>query len=134
MGIRSVLNIVEYQCIGLYTTRYTFLLGDMMYTSVKLRIEAKRRLEELQARLKLRGVKATLYEILEKLIELGIEEEEVLLGKFRREVSEEDPMLRLLDEPLDWGVEDSSTRINEVLYGGGHDSIHRHRSIRSSKE
>jgi len=105
-----------------------------MYTSVKLRIEAKRRLEELQARLKLRGVKATLYEILEKLIELGIEEEEVLLSKFRREVSEEDPMLRLLDEPLDWGVEDSSTRINEVLYGGGHDSIHRHRSIRSSKE
>ena len=105
-----------------------------MYTSVKLRVEAKRKLEELQARLRLHGIKATLYEILEKLIELGIEEEEALLNKFRRERSEEDLMLRLLDEPLDWGVEDSSKRIDEVLYGGGHGNIHRHGNICSSEE
>jgi len=105
-----------------------------MYTSVKLRIEAKIKLEELQARLRLYGIKATLYEILEKLIELGIEEEEALLNKFKREMGGEDPMLRLLDEPLDWGVEDSSMKIDEVLYGGGHDNIHRHRNICSSEE
>ncbi len=105
-----------------------------MYTSIKLRIEAKKRLEELQARLRLRGVKAPLYEILEKLIELGVEQEDALLSKLEHRVGEEYPMLKLLYKPLDWGVEDSSIRIDEVLYGGNHGSIHRHRNIRSGKK
>jgi len=105
-----------------------------MYTSVKLRVEAKRKLEELQARLRLCGVKATLYEILEKLIELGMEEEEALLSKFKYKANEEDPMLKLLDKPIDWGIEDSSTKIDEALYGGSHGGIHRHRDIRSSEK
>ena len=106
----------------------------MIYTSVKLRVEAKRKLEELQARLRLRGVKASLHDILEKLIELGIEEEERLVDMFRTETTEEDPMLRLLERPTDWGVRDASIRIDEVLYGGDLGGIHRHRDIRSGKE
>ena len=106
----------------------------MAYTSVKLRIEAKKKLEKLQARLRLRGIKVPLYEILEKLIELGIENEEILLNKFKFRESVEDPMLKLLDKPLDWGVEDASIRIDEVLYGGSRGSIHRYRNIRCSKE
>ncbi len=105
-----------------------------MYTSVKIRVEAKRRLEELQARLRLRGVRAGLHEILEKLIELGVEEEERLLSKFKPGALEEDPMLELLEKPLDWGVKDASVKIDEALYGGGIGGIHRHRDICSSEE
>ena len=113
---------------------YTFLPGGIVYTSVKLRVEAKRKLEELQARLRLRGVKAPLYEVLEKLIELGIEEEEVLLNKFRDEGCGEDPMLELLDKPVDWGVEDASVRVDKALYGDGCGGIYRYRGIRGGEE
>ena len=43
-------------------------------------------------------------------------------------------MLKLLNEPLDWGVDDSSVKIDEALYGDLNDSLHRHRSLRSSKK
>lgn len=104
-----------------------------MYTSVKIRVEAKRRLEELQARLKLRGIRARLSDILEKLIELGLEEEDLLVSKFRG-VEGEDPMLKLLDRPVDWGVRDASLRIDEALYGGGLGSVHRHVRVRGGEE
>lgn len=102
-----------------------------MYSSVKIRAGAKEKLEELQAKLRLRGVKASLHEILEKLIEMGLENEEYLLSKLAPEELEEDPALKLLENPVDWGVEDSSLRIDEVLYGGG---LHRHKHLRSSEK
>ncbi len=105
-----------------------------MYTSVKLRIEAKKRLDELQARLRLRGVKAGLHEILEKLIEIGLEEEEKLVDRFKAGASEEDPMLRLLEEPVDWGVEDSSVRVDEYLYGGGLGGVRGHGGFRGGEK
>ena len=88
-----------------------------MYTTVKIKIEAKRKLEELQARLRLRGIKAGLHEILEKLIELGIEEEDSLVDRFERKEEREDSMLRLLEKPLDWNIRDASIRIDDALYG-----------------
>ena len=103
-----------------------------MYTSVKIRVEAKRRLEELQARLRLHGVKASLHDILEKLIELGLSNEELLVNEFKR--GQEDPMLRLLENPPDWNIRDASIKIDEVLYGEGHGSIHRYRDIRCLKK
>ena len=105
---------------------------DARYTSVKLRIRAKEKLEELQAKLRLRGVKVSLHEILEKLIDLGIEEEEELVKKIKGEESSRDRMLELLDKPLDWGVEDTSETIDEVLYDAGSVGAHRHKHIRSS--
>ncbi len=100
------------------------------YASVKLRARAKEKLEELQAGLRLRGVKVSLHEILEKLIDLGIEEE--LVKRIKGEESPRDKMLELLDKPLDWGVEDASETIDEVLYGARSLSVHRHKHIRSS--
>ncbi|RLG60247.1 hypothetical protein DRN86_03010 [Candidatus Geothermarchaeota archaeon] len=105
-----------------------------MYTTVKIRSEAKKKLEELQARLRLRGVKISLHDIIEKLIELGLDEEDALLNKFAIEKEQEDPMLKLLEKPLDWGVEDASMRIDETLYGGTHGSVHRHRHFCSGKK
>jgi len=90
---------------------------EYMYTTVKIKIEAKRKLEELQARLRLRGIKAGLHEILEKLIELGIEEEDSLVDRFERKEEREDSMLRLLEKPLDWNIRDASIRIDDALYG-----------------
>ncbi len=104
------------------------------YTTVKLKVEAKKKLEELQARLRLRGIKASLHDILEKLIEFGLEEEETLVSKFISKKEQIDPMLELLEKPLDWGVKDSSIRIDESLYGDDIGDIHRYRYIRSSKE
>ncbi|RLG72636.1 MAG: hypothetical protein DRO23_10150 [Thermoprotei archaeon] len=103
-----------------------------MYTSVKLKIEAKKKLEELQAKLRLHGIKISLQSLLEKLIELGFEREELLISMLSGRG--EDPMLKLLNKPLDWGVEDASTRIDETLYGGEVGSIHRHMYFRSSKK
>ncbi len=105
-----------------------------MYTTVKITVEAKKRLEELQARLRLRGIKASLHEILEKLIEIGVKNEESLIDEFEFKERDEDPMLKLLNEPLDWGVDDSSVKIDEALYGDLNDSLHRHRNLRSSKK
>ena len=105
-----------------------------MYTTVKVKVEAKRKLEELQARLRLHGVKARLHEILEKLIEMGVEEEDRLLSKFTAEAVEEDPMLKLLDKPVDWGIKDASIKIDEALYGGLSGSPHRYRDICSSEK
>jgi len=104
-----------------------------MYTSVKVTREAKRKLKELQARLRLRGVEASLHEILEKLIELGLDEEDALLTRLTA-TCQEDPMLKLLEAPLDWGVEDASTKIDELLYGGSHGGVHRHGSLRRGEE
>jgi len=103
-----------------------------VYTSVKIRVEAKRRLEELQARLRLHGVKASLHDILEKLIELGHSNEELLVNEFKR--GREDPMLRLLENPPDWNIRDASIKIDEVLYGGGHGGVHRYGNFRCRKE
>ena len=105
-----------------------------MYTTVKIKVEAKRMLEEPQARIRLRSIKAGLHEILEKLIEIGVEGEERLAGKFELKEQYEDPMLKLLNEPLDWGIEDSSLRIDETLYGDIRGSLHRHRNLRSSEK
>ncbi len=105
-----------------------------MYTTVKLRDKAKKKLEELQARLRLYGIKASLHEILEKLIDIGLDNIEYLINRFRGIETVRDPMLDLLEKPVDWGVSDSSIKVDEYLYGGGSVSIHRHRSIRSSKE
>ncbi len=105
-----------------------------MYTTVKIRVEAKKKLEELQARLRLRGIKARLYEVIEKLIELGLEEEEELVNKFKSNTEQEDPMLELLRKPLNWNIKDASIKIDEVLYGESSGSIHRYEHIRSSKK
>jgi len=105
-----------------------------MYTTVKVKAEAKRKLEELQARLRLRGIKAGLHEILEKLIEIGVEDEDRLVGELESREGGEDPALKLLNEPLDWGVGDSSLRIDEALYGGLDGGLHRHRGLRSGEE
>ncbi|RLE86497.1 MAG: hypothetical protein DRN04_19405 [Thermoprotei archaeon] len=104
-----------------------------MYTTVKIKVEAKKKLEEIQTRLRLHGIKASLHEILEKLIELGLDEEDNLLRKFMHR-EEEDPMLHLLENPLDWDVEDASIKIDEALYGEPNVSFHRYGSIRSSKK
>ncbi len=106
-----------------------------VYTTVKVRVEAKQKLELLQARLRLRGVRASLHEILEKLVELGMMEEEKLLRMLRGEPvngDEPDPMLLMLDNPIDWGVEDASVRIDETLYGEGLGGVHRHLRVRGS--
>ncbi len=88
------------------------------YSSVKLRVEAKRKLEELQLRLRLRGIKVSLHEILEKLVEIGLENEDSLAEKLRGEGREiEDPALEMLDKPLDWKLKDASITIDKYLYG-----------------
>ena len=90
-----------------------------MLTSVKLRVEAKENLERLRARLRLRGIKASLQEVLEKLIELGLEREDELAEKLSKlPPLEEDPAWRMLDGSLDWGVREASKRVDEILYGG----------------
>ena len=86
------------------------------YSSVKLRVEAKRNLEKLQLRLRLRGIKVSLHEILEKLVEIGLENEDSLVEKLCGEEREiEDPALEMLDKPLDWELKDASIAIGKYL-------------------
>lgn len=94
----------------------------MAATTVKISEEMNRKLDRLQARLLLRiGRKLSKQEILEKLIRLGLTDEETLL---RHETRIEYPLSgrarkKVLRHVRDWGVATREEEIDRVLYGGG---------------
>jgi len=88
-------------------------------TTLRISDDINRKLEEFLALLLLRkGVKVDKKTFVEKAILWAMQSED-----FLREITgdvvplEEDPAWILLDKPKRWGVEDSSTRIDEYLYG-----------------
>ena len=86
--------------------------------TLRISDEVNRRLEEYLALLLLqRGIKIDKKSFVEKAILYAIRDEEFIKELVGDVPLEEDPAWVLLDKPRRWGIKDSSTRIDEYLYG-----------------
>ncbi|MHA1722388.1 MAG: hypothetical protein ACTSXW_04830 [Candidatus Baldrarchaeia archaeon] len=90
-----------------------------MSTSVKINLESKKKLEELQAMLTLKlGRKIPQHEILDALIKLGSSNVDELVKHFSgvELPLPQEKVAKILSLPCDWGVKTSEEDINKILY------------------
>lgn len=90
-----------------------------MSTSVKISLESKKRLEQLQAMLTLKlGRKIPQHEILDALIKLGTSNIDDLIKYFSKLKFPLSPseIRKVLSLPSDWGVRTSEKEIDKVVY------------------
>lgn len=99
-----------------------FSIGGKVSVTIKMEQEKKEKLDRFVASLLLReGLKVTLQEALSLMIDYALENEEEIIKRLKAlPPLEDDPAWKALENPTHWGVRDSSKRIDEVLYGGGH--------------
>ncbi len=97
-----------------------------MVTTVKLDEDRKRALDKFLATLVVEeGVKVTLQEALGLMVDYSLENRDEIAKRIKKlPPLEEDPAWTMLEEPDDWGVEDTSERIDEYLYGERDGSVH----------
>lgn len=91
-----------------------------MAKAVKVESEAKSRLEELQAEIRLRtGKKVTQQELLSRLIEEAYESHDELIEPFQKSTLplSEDEVAAMNEGRFDSGVEMEEDDIDEILYG-----------------
>lgn len=91
-----------------------------MSTSVKISRDYKNRLDKLQASLLLStGKKVSQQELLEMLVQLGIELEDKLQEKVSDEPKTIDPktITEIMEMPTDWGFETSEETLDKTIYG-----------------
>ncbi|MEM3090900.1 MAG: hypothetical protein QXW17_03975 [Candidatus Bathyarchaeia archaeon] len=91
-----------------------------MSATIKIELEKKEKLDRFVASLLLKeGIKITLQEALSLIIDYALENEEEIIKRLKMlPPLEEDPAWKALENPVHWGVKDSSRRIDEALYGG----------------
>lgn len=98
-----------YTCLLLYVS-----------TTVKISKDYKERLDRLQASLLLAtGKKIPLQELLEMLVQLGVDQETTLQERVTGESNAIKPerSSKILKMPSDWGVETSEKTIDKIIYG-----------------
>ncbi|SMO80068.1 hypothetical protein [Halorubrum cibi] len=91
-----------------------------MATAVKMEADAKSKLEELQAEIKLKtGKKVTQQEILTQLIESAIESRSEFIDSFRdvETALTEEEIRRFNEGKTSSGLETTEEDIDEILYG-----------------
>ena len=90
-------------------------------TTVRISDDASRKLDQLQARLRLKtGRRVTKQSIIEGLVERALEEEEpVILLKAPKYPLPKKIQKMILEAPFDWGVETREEDIDRLLYGEG---------------
>jgi len=91
-----------------------------MAKAVKVESEAKSRLEELQAEIRLRtGQKVTQQELLSRLIEEAYESHEELIESFKESVVplSEEEVEAMKEGRFDSGADTEESDIDEILYG-----------------
>ena len=92
---------------------------EKLTATIKIEDAKKKKLDKFLASLLLKeGVKITLQEAVGLLVDYALENEEDIIKRIRELPSlEEDPAWRGLENPVHWGIKDSSKRIDEFLYG-----------------
>jgi hypothetical protein len=90
-----------------------------MTVTVKIEDMKKEKVERFLASLMLQeGIKITLQEALGLMIDYALENEEEIVKKLKElPPLEKDPAWKALENPLHWGIKDSSKRIDEHVYG-----------------
>jgi hypothetical protein len=93
--------------------------GGKVSATVKIKLEKKEKLDKFVASLLIReGIKITLQEALSLIIDFALENEEEIIRKLKElPPLEEDPAWKAIENPVHWGIKDSSKRIDELLYG-----------------
>lgn len=93
----------------------------MAITTVRISDDASRKLDQLQARLRLKtGRRVTKQSIIEGLVERALEEEEpVILLKAPNYPLPKQIQKMILEAPFDWGLETREEDIDRILYGEG---------------
>ncbi len=92
-----------------------------MYTSVKITVETKRKLEKLQSLLTLvLGRKITFQEIMDAVIDKGLKDFDSLVQHFskKKKLSKKEIEKILSEIPTDLGIETSEEDIDKTVYGG----------------
>jgi len=88
-------------------------------TTIKIEDSKKEKLDMFLASLLLKeGVKITLQEAVGLMVDYALENEEDIIKRLKElPPLEEDPAWKSLENPMRWGIKDSSRRIDEFLYG-----------------
>jgi len=86
--------------------------------TIKIERQKKRKLDKFLASLLLQqGVKITLQEAVGLMVDYALENEEEIIKRLRElPPLEEDPAWKALENPMRWGIKDSTKRIDEFLY------------------
>ena len=92
---------------------------EKLTTTIKIEDAKKEKLDKFLASLLLReGVKITLQEAVGLMVDYALENEEDIIKRIKElPPLEDDPAWKGLENPMRWGVKDSSKRIDEFLYG-----------------
>ena len=90
-----------------------------MAATIKIEHAKKEKLDKFLASLLLRqGVKITLQEVVGLIVDYALENEEDIIKRLKElPPIEEDPAWKGLENPMHWGIKNSSKRIDEFLYG-----------------
>ena len=90
-----------------------------MTTTIKIEDEKKEKLDRFLASLLLHeGVKITLQEAVGLMVDYALENEKDIIKRLKElPPLEEDPAWKALENPMHWGIKDSSKRKDEFLYG-----------------
>jgi hypothetical protein len=88
--------------------------------TVKIEKEKKEKLDRFLASILLKeGIKITLQEALNLIIDYALENEDEIVERLKElPPLEEDPAWEKLETPTHWGIKDSSKGIDRFLYGG----------------
>lgn len=88
-------------------------------TTIKIEDAKKEKLDRFLASLLLqKGVKVTLQEAVGLMVDYALENEEEFIKRLKElPPLEEDLAWKALENPMHWGIKDSSKRIDEFLYG-----------------
>jgi len=86
--------------------------------TIKIERQKKRKLDKFLASLLLQeGVKITLQEAVGLMVDYALENEEEIIKRLQElPPLEEDPAWKALENPMHWGIKDSTKRIDEFLY------------------
>ena len=87
--------------------------------TIKIENAKKEKLDKFLASLLLQqGVKITLQEVVGLIVDYALENEKDIIRRLRElPPLERDPAWKALENPMHWGIKDSSKRIDEFVYG-----------------
>lgn len=90
-----------------------------MTVTIKIEQAKKEKLDKFLASLLLQeGVKITLQEAVGLIVDYALENEKDIIRRLKElPPLEQDPAWKGLENPMHWGIKDSSKRIDEFLYG-----------------
>lgn len=93
-----------------------------MTATIKIEQVKKEKLDKFLASLLLQqGVKITLQEIVGLIVDYALENEEDIIKRLKKlPPLEQDPAWKALENPMHWGIKDSSKKMDEFLYWHTH--------------